>query len=134
MPSRNPRHLAEHRLPWRLMLVAFGLTFAVLAALVASAALVPEEPLVPSAVQDLPAETTSPTLPADPPSAAPSGVGTGSSSSSSSTTAPSEPPPGVSPIALAAQVPASAAVPRATTGTTSPPATPAPPSPPAPTT
>src|ERR671913_1999585 len=82
MPSRNPRHLAEHRLPWRLMLVAFGLTLAVLAALVASAALVPEEPLVPSAVPPLPAETTSPTLPGDPPSAAPSRAGTGASPSS----------------------------------------------------
>ncbi len=67
MPPRTPRHLAEHRLPWRLMLVAFGLTFAVLAALVASAALVPKAPLAPSAVQQLPAETTSPPLPADPP-------------------------------------------------------------------
>ena len=117
MPSRNPRHLAEHRLPWRLMLVAFGLTFAVLAALVASAALVPEEPLVPSAVQGLPAETTSPTLPPDPPSVvAPSSAGTGSSSSSSTTTAPPEPPPGVSPIALAAQAPSTAAAPRAAAG------------------
>ena len=68
MPPRTPRHLAEHRLPWRLMLVAFGLTFAVLAALVASAALVPKAPLAPSAVQQLPAETTSPPPSADPPS------------------------------------------------------------------
>src|SRR4029453_4115514 len=63
MPSRSPRHLAEHRLPWRLMLVAFGLTFAVFAALVASAALVPSQPPVPSAVQDLPAGTPTPAPP-----------------------------------------------------------------------
>ena len=30
MPLRTPRHLADPRLPWRLMMVAFGLTFAVL--------------------------------------------------------------------------------------------------------
>ena len=29
MPPRTPRHLAEHRLPWRLMLVAFGLTVSI---------------------------------------------------------------------------------------------------------
>ena len=58
MPNRNPRHLAEHRLPLRLMLVAFGLTFAVLAAMVASAALVPPQPPVPSAIQPLPPQTT----------------------------------------------------------------------------
>src|SRR3712207_5175373 len=77
MPSRSPRHLAEHRLPWRLMLVAFGLTFAVLAALVASAALVPEEPLVPSAVPTLPPETTITPYPTEPPSVAPSSAGPG---------------------------------------------------------
>ena len=55
MPTRTPRHLAEHRLPWRLMLVAFGLTFAVLAAMVASAALVPTEPLAPTAAEPVPA-------------------------------------------------------------------------------
>src|ERR687896_1285193 len=87
MPSRNPRHLAEHRLPWRLLLVAFGLTFAVLAALVASAALVPEEPLVPEAVQPLPAETTTPPFPTDPPSVAPSRAGP-SSASTAATGAP----------------------------------------------
>jgi outer membrane biosynthesis protein TonB len=130
MPLRNPRHLAEHRLPWRLMLVAFGLTFAVLAALVASAALVPKAPLAPSAVQQLPAETTSLPLPADPPSVAPSSAGPGSSSTS--TTVPQEPPAGVSPVALAAQAPTTA--PRATTPATTPrpsgpPATPPPPAP-----
>ena len=131
MSPRTPRHLAEHRLPWRLMLVAFGLTFAVLAALVASAALVPKAPLAPSAVQQLPAETTGPPYPADAPSVAPSSAGPGSSSTS--TTVPQEPAPGVSPIALAAQAPTTAAAvaPRATTPattprTTGPPATPAP--------
>ncbi|HEX2158057.1 MAG TPA: hypothetical protein VHS79_13945, partial [Actinomycetes bacterium] len=83
MPSRSPRHLAEQRLPWRLLLVAFGLTFAVLAALVASAALVPEQPLVPSAVPTLPPETTIAPYPTDPPSVAPSSAGQGPTSSSS---------------------------------------------------
>jgi hypothetical protein len=132
MSPRTPRHLAEHRLPWRLLLVAFGLTFAVLAALVASAALVPKAPPAPSAVQQLPAETTSPPYPTDPPSVSPSSAGPGSSSSTS-TSVPQQPPPGVSSVAQAAQTPPSAA-PRATTpattpGTTGPPATPAPPPP-----
>jgi hypothetical protein len=132
MPPRNPRHLAEHRLPWRLMLVAFGLTFAVLAALVASAALVPKAPLAPSAVEQLPAETTSPPYPTDPSSVAPSSASPGASSTS--TTVPQEPPAGVSPVALAAQAPTTAAAPRATTPATTPrpsgpPATPPPPAP-----
>ena len=130
MPPRTPRHLAEHRLPWRLMLVAFGLTFAVLAALVASAALVPKAPLAPSAVQQLPAETTGPS-PADPPSVVSSSAGPGSSSTS---TVPQEPSPGESPIALAAQAPTTEAAPRATIPATIPRTTgpPAPPAPPAP--
>ena len=48
MPKRPPRHLEPLRLPWRLMLVAFGLTASVLAALVASAALVPHDPAPPT--------------------------------------------------------------------------------------
>jgi hypothetical protein len=44
MPRRTPRHLASSRRPHRLLLFTFGLTTAVLAALVASAALVPHEP------------------------------------------------------------------------------------------
>src|SRR5215207_9828302 len=43
MPNPSPRHLARPRRPWRLLLVAFGLTLAVLAALVASATLVPPQ-------------------------------------------------------------------------------------------
>jgi hypothetical protein len=46
------------RLPLRLMLVAFGLTFVVLAAMVASAALVPDTPPAPTAVGALPTETS----------------------------------------------------------------------------
>src|SRR5215218_5564413 len=42
MPTPRPRHLARPRRPWRLLLVAFGLTTAVLAALVASATLLPQ--------------------------------------------------------------------------------------------
>src|SRR5215211_8024700 len=40
--SPGPRHLAMSRWPWRLGLVAFGLTTAVLAALVTSATLSPQ--------------------------------------------------------------------------------------------
>ena len=46
MPTPPPRHLARPRRPWRLLLFVFGLTTAVLAALVASATLLPQpEPL-----------------------------------------------------------------------------------------
>ena len=48
MPKRSPRHLQPPRQPWRLMLFAFGLTASVLAALVASAALVPHDPAPPT--------------------------------------------------------------------------------------
>src|SRR5215203_177484 len=41
LPS-PPRHLTRSRWPWRLLLVAFGLTTGVLAALVASATLLPQ--------------------------------------------------------------------------------------------
>ena len=66
MPKRPPRHLEPLRLPWRLMLVAFGLTASVLAALVASAALVPHDPASPTpgrppggvALSTFPAEPT----------------------------------------------------------------------------
>src|SRR5215217_3402393 len=94
MPTRNPRHLAERHLPLRLMLVAFGLTFAVLAAMVASAALVPSVPPTPTVAAPLPTATT-----IDPsPWVAPSGAGSGP-----------EEPPGSAPIALAAPEPATAA-------------------------
>src|SRR6266545_4449640 len=42
--SPGPRHLAMSRWPWRLGLVAFGLTTVVLAALVTSATLSPQPP------------------------------------------------------------------------------------------
>src|SRR5215203_5559442 len=42
MPTPPPRHLARPQWPWRLLLVAFGLSTAVLAALVASATLLPQ--------------------------------------------------------------------------------------------
>jgi hypothetical protein len=42
MPTPSPRHLARARRPWRLLLVAFGFATAVLAALVASATLLPQ--------------------------------------------------------------------------------------------
>ena len=42
MPTPPPRHLARPRRPWRLLLFVFGLTTAVLAALVASATLPPQ--------------------------------------------------------------------------------------------
>src|SRR5215217_4649975 len=100
MPTRNPRHLAERHLPLRLMLVAFGLTFAVLAAMVASAALVPSVPPTPTVAAPLPTATT-----IDPsPWVAPSGAG----SSTTAGTGPEE-PPGSAPIALAAPEPATAA-------------------------
>ena len=48
MPTPAPRHLARPRRPWRLLLFVFGLTTAVLAALVASATLLPQpEPAAP---------------------------------------------------------------------------------------
>jgi hypothetical protein len=47
-PKRRPRHLEPPRQPWRLTLFAFGLTASVLAALVASAALVPHDPAPPT--------------------------------------------------------------------------------------
>src|SRR5512132_551204 len=42
MPTPPPRHLARPRRPWRLLLFVFGLTTATLAALVASATLIPQ--------------------------------------------------------------------------------------------
>src|SRR5215211_1323464 len=76
MRTRTPRHLAEHRLPYRLMLVAFGLTFAVLAAVVASAALVPQVPSVPTVVEALPTGTAAAPATAGPaPTVSPSSSG-----------------------------------------------------------
>jgi hypothetical protein len=42
MPTPPPRHLARPRRPWRLLLFIFGLATAILAALVASATLLPQ--------------------------------------------------------------------------------------------
>ena len=62
MPTPPPRHLARPRRPWRLLLVAFGLATAVLAALVASATLLPQpEPPRRAPGVALPTVTTEPT-------------------------------------------------------------------------
>ena len=62
MPTPPPRHLARPRRPWRLLLVAFGLTTAVLAALVASATLLPPQAPSPQPAPGgaLPTVTTQP--------------------------------------------------------------------------
>jgi hypothetical protein len=62
MPTPPPRHLARPGRPWRLLLFVFGLTTAVLAALVASATLLPQ-PEPPQRVPGvaLPTLTTKPT-------------------------------------------------------------------------
>jgi hypothetical protein len=76
MPTPPPRHLARPRRPWRLLLFVFGLTTAVLAALVASATLLPQpEP---------PRRAPGVALPTVPTKPAPS-------SASTTTTAPREP-------------------------------------------
>jgi hypothetical protein len=90
--ASRPRHLPASRWPWRLGLVAFGLTTAVLAALVASATLLPQPPRgAPGlALPSVPAEpaprpaptpptgprapTTVPTRPAPTPAAVPRAV------------------------------------------------------------
>jgi hypothetical protein len=58
MPTPPPRHLARPRQPWRLLVFAFGLTAAILAAVVASATLTPR--------QSPPPGGALPTLPAEP--------------------------------------------------------------------
>src|SRR5829696_5296727 len=61
MSTPRPRHLARARRPWRLLLVAFGFTTAVLAALVASATLLPQpEPPRRAPGVALPTVTTEP--------------------------------------------------------------------------
>src|SRR5215208_2411880 len=63
-PTPRPRHLARARRPWRLLLVAFGCTTAVLAALVASATLLPQpEPPRRAPGVALPTVTTEPARP-----------------------------------------------------------------------
>jgi hypothetical protein len=42
VPTLPPRHLATPRRPWRLLVFVFGLATAILAALVASATLLPQ--------------------------------------------------------------------------------------------
>jgi hypothetical protein len=85
MPTPPPRHLARPRRPWRLLLFIFGLTTVVLAALVASATLLPQ----PEPPRQVPGVAL-PTLPTQP---APT-------SASTTTTAPREPttapPPSIS--------------------------------------
>jgi hypothetical protein len=76
MPTPPPRHLARPRRPWRLLLFVFGLTTAVLAALVASATLLPQ----PEPARRAPGGAL-PTVPSKP---APT-------SASTTTTAPREP-------------------------------------------
>src|SRR5215218_7007882 len=64
MPTPRPRHLARPRRPWRLLLAAFGFTTAVLAALVASATLLPQpEPPRRAPGVALPTVTTEPARP-----------------------------------------------------------------------
>ena len=88
------------------MLVAFGLTFAVAAAMVASTAFVPEEPARSSGVPPIPPPTTVVHLPTGP---APSSASTGSSAF---TIEPGpQPAPGIAPTAPGAQGPATAARP-----------------------
>src|SRR5215213_9106523 len=83
MPTPHPRHLARARRPWRLLLVAFGFTTAVLAALVASATLLPQpEPPRRAPGVALPTVTTEPARP---------------STSTSFTTTPQEPATAPSP-------------------------------------
>ena len=77
MPTPPPRHLATPRRPWRLLLFVFGLTTALLAAVVASATLLPQ-PEPPRRVPGV-ALPTSPTQPAP------------TSASTTTTTAPREP-------------------------------------------
>jgi hypothetical protein len=62
MPTPPPRHLARPRRPWRLLLFVFGLATAILAALVASATLLPQ-PQPPRHAPGV-ALPTSPTRPA----------------------------------------------------------------------
>src|SRR5215212_7753689 len=86
MPTPPPRHLARPRRPWRLLLFVFGLTTAALAALVASATLLPQpEP---------PRRAPGVALPTRPTKPAPT-------SASTTTTAPREPtttpPPSTTP-------------------------------------
>src|SRR5215211_7257964 len=68
MPTPPPRHLARPRRPWRLLLFIFGLTTAILAALVASATLIPQ-PQPPRRVPGV-------ALPTSPPEPAPTAAST----------------------------------------------------------
>jgi hypothetical protein len=121
MPTGPPRHLAEHRLPLRLMLVAFGLTFAVLAAMVASAALVPETPPAPTVVGALPTETTGPTATTVPaPSVAPSSTRPDRPSTTGAPSEAPEPPSAAAPVSLAGRA-TSTAAPRSAAPVTDPP-------------
>jgi hypothetical protein len=115
MRTRAPRHLARHRLPYRLMLVAFGLTFAMLAAVVASAALVPKAPPAPTVAGALPGETTAAPAIGRAPSS------TRAEASSTSRAVPPEQPPGVAPVSLATWVTTAPAPPAPPSSTAPPP-------------
>src|SRR5215216_1553413 len=93
-PHATPRYLTTPRWPWRLMLVAFGLTTGVLAALVASATLLPQ----PSPPRRAPALAL-PTVPTEP---APRPTPTPTTAPQASTTAPtlSSPTPDTGPPVL----------------------------------
>ena len=118
MPTPPPRHLARPRRPWRLLLFVFGLTTAILAALVASATLLPQ-PQPPRRAPGV-ALPTSPTRPA------PTAASTTTTGDREPTTAP---PPATTPgpeqgaisrpptTARPATAPAPARVGGATTGT-----------------
>ena len=82
MSPPSPRHLARPRRPWRLLLVAFGFTTAVLAALVASATLLPPQAPAPNRAPGV----ALPTITAEP---APTSLTT--STTTEPTTAPSPP-------------------------------------------
>jgi hypothetical protein len=110
MPKRPPRHLEPPPRPWRLALFAFGLTASVLAALVASAALVPHDPAPPT--------------PSRPPGGTPVGVLAGAHPASSptattrqpsTTRAPSPTTPATAPLAQPAPSGTPPAVGRMTT-------------------
>src|SRR4029450_7538337 len=94
MPTPPPRHLATPPRPWRLLLFVFGVATAVLAALVASATLLPQ-PQPPRRVPEValptwPAPTSTTAAPREPTTAAsrstPPGLGQGAISGPTTTT------------------------------------------------
>jgi hypothetical protein len=94
MPKRPPRHLEPPPRPWRLTLFAFGLTASVLAALVASAAVVPHDPAPPTPTR-APGGTPA-TVPAE---SAPTSASTTRPPQPSTTRTPSPTQPATAPLA-----------------------------------